>query len=452
MPDQLEQFKHISLQLTKQGIASPGGYPRPSSRSVTNKGNRDGHGRSLQNSVSSIVSSWQSELDRRQKEGLPDTPALPSFLLQVDPDSFDADSLRGFDIEVVLELEDGYILGASSDAELTQLQEKIEKFIAEERGGGKIAEIWQILEGQFERLEYILSPDLLARWDQILDDHSYILDVSIACVGLTQNFPNFPPKKEDEEPETYANRVARWTDKRNQTIEEWDQLQLNREDDFENFVRGLGGHCLLLGDRDDRSHLALLPDSFSGRIEISGKGLKDLAANYPYVFEISEPEQTSESLANRTTTATERPSFTLSPPSATAPKVCIIDSGIQESHRFLRAAMDTESSISWVPGEEHQKADYVSGGGHGTRVAGAVLYPQGIPWEAEGETAICWIQNARVLDRDCYLPTDLYLPDILNRIVDIYYRQHGTRIFNQSITSKSPCRKIYMSAWAAEID
>jgi hypothetical protein len=183
MPERPEQFKHIPLRLTKTDFARPGRPPRRSERSNANRGDAGGHGGKLKSSVSSIISDWKDTLEKRQQEGMPDIPNVPSFILQVDPNSFDADELRKFGIEVILELEDGYILGASADADLTQLQQKIENFITAQ-GNLQVAEIWNILEGRFERLEYILSPDLRARWDQILDDHIYIVDVSIACVGL----------------------------------------------------------------------------------------------------------------------------------------------------------------------------------------------------------------------------------------------------------------------------
>jgi hypothetical protein len=451
MPERLEQFKHIPLKLTKSDFARPGRSPRRSARSNANRGDAGGHGGKLKSSVSSIVSGWKVTLEKRQSEGMLDIPTLPSFLLQVDPKSFDADNLKSFGIEVVLELEDGYILGASSDAELTKLQEKIEKFILEERGGGKVAEIWEILEGKFERLEYILSPDLLARWDQIHDAQTYTVDVSIACVGLNSKFSEYPRQENNEQPERYARKVARWTDRRDQTLQDWENLQLSRENDFENFVKELGGNFLLLGDHEDRSRLALLPDSFSSRIEISGRGLKDLVANYPYVFEVSELDQIAEPLTDRALETTDQPSFTLEPPSSSAPKVCVIDSGIQENHRLLHVAVDIINSRSWVPFEADQTIDRVSGGGHGTRVAGAILYPQGVPRIGQ-QTAICWIQNARVLGQDCLLPERLYMPEVLKSIVDFYYSQTSTRIFNHSINSSAPCRRIYMSAWAAEID
>ena len=145
------------------------------------------------------------------------------------------------------------------------------------------------------------------------------------------------------------------------------------------------------------------------------------------------------------------PSFQLEPPESNAPKVCVIDSGIQERHSLLKPAIDSKPSNSWVPGEINNTADCVGNGGHGTRVAGAVLYPRTIPRNGK-EKAVCWIQNARVLDANCKLPKQLFPPDLLGDIVEFYYGQTGTRIFNHSITGSVPYRSRYMSAWAAAID
>ena len=449
----MSNYPHIQFQLTASGTAysNPNNRPRPSALSRQNRSNPVGHGGNLKASVSSIISTWQNTQEKRRKDGFPDIPNCPSLLLKVDPQSFDADSLKSFGIEVILELEGGYILGASVDTDLTKLQEKIETFILRESGAIKVAEILEISEGKLQCLEDILSPDLLRHWDQILDEQIYTVEISIACVGLNPKFSDYPAQKHDETAERYATRISRWIDKRDQTLQEWETLQLERENDFENFVREIGGRFLFLGDYDDRPHLALLPDSFSSRIEISGKGLKDLVINYPYVFDVAETEQLFEPLSRQHDEKSEQSSFRLNPPLESAPKVCIIDSGIQESHPLLRVAVDSSNSLSWVPGETDQKADYVSDGGHGTRVAGAVLYPQGVPRTGQ-ETAICWLQNARVLGRDRRISDRLYLPETLNEIVDFYYKKIRTRIFNHSINSSAPCRKIYMSAWATAID
>jgi len=450
MSESSNSFPHTRLKFLKEGTAVSGRSPRPSPRSAGNSSSRDGHGNSLKSSLSDITSSWQTNRETRKKEELPDLPNALSLVLQVDPQSFDADALKSFGIEVILELEDGYILGASVDTDLTQLQQKIDLFIAEGHGGGKVGEIWQILEGRLGKLEYILSPDLLANWEAIVDEQSYIIDVSIACVGINSKFAEFPIELEGGSSERFAVRVARWSDKRDQTLQKWDELLEERETDFRNFVSACGGIIPQGTMYDDRSHFNLLPDSFSCRVEIFGKGLKDIALNYPYVFDISEPEQFANLDTQSDDLPDTPPSFILEPPAADAPKICIIDSGIQENHPLLKAAIDDGNSRSWVPSQS-ATADQVEGGGHGTRVAGAFLYPQGIPLTPK-QNAIAWIQNARVLDNQCHLSKKLRVPETLTSIVTFYHGQTGTRLFNHSIASLSPCRVTYMSAWAATID
>ena len=68
----------------------------------------------------------------------------------------------------------------------------------------------------------------------------------------------------------------------------WDELRISREGEVEHFVTSYGGKILNI--LDNRAVEAALPDSFTVRIEIVGKGLKDFVLNYPYLFEVVEPE------------------------------------------------------------------------------------------------------------------------------------------------------------------
>ncbi|BAU16033.1 hypothetical protein LEP3755_66000 (plasmid) [Leptolyngbya sp. NIES-3755] len=451
MSNASQPFPHIFLKFVKSGTATPGSFPRPTQQSLANKGDAGGHGGRLKTSVSSIVSDWQTVREQRKQEGKPDLPDAAPLILKVDPQTFDADKLKSFGIEVILELEDGYIIGASADSGLTQLQQKIEKFIREEHGGGGVAQIFEILEGRFGRLECILSEELLARWDQIKDDENYTVEVSIACVGLTSQFSDYPRRAEGETDERYARKIARWSDRRQQTEQQWDDLQWNRQSDFLDFIKIYQPEIIQDASWDDRSHIALLPDSFSCVIEIRGKGLKDLVTNFPFVFDVSEPEQFAEPAIGIPFPPSAEPAFILEPPSLTAPRVCVIDSGMQEKHQYLASAIDADYSQCWIPGESDRTSDDVTGGGHGTRVASAILYPRGLP-ESGSYPAVCWLQNARVLNRDCVVPRKLNLSEVLNEIVEFYYNRTGTRIFNHSITGSVPCRLQYMSAWAAEMD
>ncbi|HBE19715.1 MAG TPA: subtilase family protease [Cyanobacteria bacterium UBA11149] len=448
-----DQFPHIQLKLKTQGTAAS---PPPASRkqhpqTAKNLSDRWGHGRKLRSSIHSLVSYWQDIQEQRDQE---DKPPLPEkakpIVLQIDPTAFDAEDLRKYGIEVIAELENGYIIGASAnDPELSELQTKLNKFIQQERGGNKIAEIWDILDGS-KRPEYILSPELLNQWDKIMDEQIYTVDVGIACIGTKSQLPNCPKRNDGESDDKYTKRINTWINKRDITYQEWDSLKSTREDELTDFVNSYQGDVINIVDGSiPRS--AELSDSFSCRIQISGKGLKDLVLNFPYIFDVSEPDEFAEIIQRQGLSDREEPSFTLEPPEPNAPKVCVIDSGIQERHSLLKAAIDAENSRSWVPGEKDRTADYVSDGGHGTRVAGAVLYPSTIPRQGT-QQAVCWIQNARILDANCQLSEQLFPPNILGDIVEFYHGKTGTKIFNHSITGSVPCRTQYMSAWAAAID
>ena len=106
MPDSAD-FPHLPLRLARQGMAAlqGGGGRKVSSITAANKGDAGGHGRKLKSSVDLITTTWQTEQEKRKEEGKPDLPDAVSFILQVDPDAFDADSLKSFGIEVVADLD-----------------------------------------------------------------------------------------------------------------------------------------------------------------------------------------------------------------------------------------------------------------------------------------------------------------------------------------------------------
>jgi hypothetical protein len=449
MVERSDRFPHIQLSLAKEGIASPQGGGRNNPQTLANYGDRWGHGSRLNSSVSSITTNWKDTQQKREEEEQPELPKSRRIILKIDPSSFDPESLKSYGIELIAEIEDGYIIGASADLELSELRNKIGKFIREEHGGGKVAEIWDLIDG-IQKPEYILSPELMAHWDRVKDDQIYTVDVGIACVGIKSKLPNCPKRETNESDEHFEKRVNRWIDKRDLTYEKWDEIKSEREDEFTEFIQTYQGKILDIVD-GSIPQSAKLPDSFSCRIQISGKGLKDLVFNFPYIFDVSEPDVFAEFVNGEALSDVETPTFKLQAPKLNAPKVCVIDSGIQERHPLLKAAIDCDNSTSWVPGETDQFADRVRNGGHGTRVAGAVIYPITIPRTGK-EKAICWIQNARVLDVNCQLPKQLFPPKLLGDIVDFYHGKTTTRIFNHSITGSVPCHTQYMSPWAAAID
>ena len=268
--------------------------------------------------------------------------------------------------------------------------------------------------------------------------------------GVSPPQSDYPKQKADESNDIFSKRCQNWLNRRDGTYEEWDDLAFERQQEFINFVEGYDGRIISSFIEGDIPNAAKLPDSFSCRIKISGKGLRDLVFNFPYIFDVSELDEFAE-IIPQPDISVASPTFKLEAPKSNAPKVCVIDSGIQERHSLLKAAIDAQNSTCWIPGKINETADGVSNGGHGTRVAGAVLYPRAIP-RTGNEKAVCWIQNARVLDTDRKLPEQLFPPNLLGNIVGFYNDKTETRIFNHSITGSLPCRTQYMSAWAAAID
>ena len=187
------------------------------------------------------------------------------------------------------------------------------------------------------------------------------------------------------------------------------------------------------------------------RLRISGKGLRDLVLTYAYIFEVVEPDDIELPQRNHQDDSTPDPGTMPGAPDENAPTVCIVDSGIQEGHILISAAVAGDESHCFLPGvPTDQVADLVEPGGHGTRVAGAILYGESVnPLPKH----LFWIQNARVLDKNCKMPLRLYPPEAIRAVVKRYNEgPRATRIFNQSINASAGCRSTRMSAWAAEID
>lgn len=183
-----------------------------------------------------------------------------------------------------------------------------------------------------------------------------------------------------------------------------------------------------------------------------GAGFTDLIKNYPNLFEVVPPDEFAGFTSSEIEKADLGEAFRLMPPPEGGPTICVIDSGIQEGHRWLEPAIRPDESLCFIPGEEPDDvADYVRPGGHGTRVAGACLYPQSVPMSGE-HSAPFWLLNARVLDEDCRLRQTIFPPDLLGVVVRHYFQSRGTRIYQHSITSDGPCRTERMSHWAAKID
>lgn len=511
MPPTNSPFPHLSLVLRYDGTARfPQAVRKGHPKTKAAQDDRAAHSGGLSHSASTVSTEWRLRIADRERKDLPVLPKNMPLLLEVDT-SIDMDELRKFfGFELISEEEEGFVIVATVDLDLNALLEKLRDFTGQVKGSGAVAKIHKLHEDA-ERIPHILSERLQEIWPNLAEDADYVVDVGVACAGVVQINPRPNPpnrrgpesdekydlrqanhelrrqardeartdgvdgiegtestrnptkakplkRRERESDEAWAKReadyVARlkeWEDARVAAYEQWDKLSIERTAQVENFVAAYRGE--IIGIYADPEAGAYLAEDFTLRLRINGKGLRDLVLNYPFLFEVVEPDDIALPQTSREAIDRARDEITLAPPPENAPAVCVIDSGIQERHYLLEAAIDGKSSWCLIPGESPTDvADYVRPAGHGTRVAGAILFGENIPRTGRHQLS-CWIQNARVLDKRASLPDRLFPPAMLRAIVNRFLNgDRRTRIYNHSIASGTPCRTRHMSAWAAEID
>lgn len=452
MPEQ-RNFEYLPLLRRYQGPARLHGGGKPSPQTRANKNARQAHSADLRAAAQSLSANWQERKAQREGQALPAIPKDIPILLQVDP-GLDLDALREkFSFEIVAEQEEGYVIVASKDIQITPFLEMLEGFAVEVHGSATIAQVHRLFDdpAQTDRLGRILSERLMAEWGSISDEQVYIVDIGIACAG-TQDIPDPPKRGKRATDAEWATKESEWSQARANAYDLWDRIKIEREEEITQFANFYHAEILHLIDGAEFD-AGVLPDSFTIRLKIVGMGLKDFVLNYAYVFEVVEPEDIV--LPQRTVGEGTRPELAVAPtaPDADAPSVCLIDSGIQEAHVLIQPAIDQATSHCFLPGKNAKDVgDEVAPGGHGTRVAGAVLYGEVVPKDGTPQLPF-WIQNARVLNENNRMPVELFPPEAMRAAVErFHYGAHHTRIFNHSINAQGYCRTRYMSAWAAEID
>jgi hypothetical protein len=444
-------FEHLPLILRYQGPARLRGGGEPSPQTRANRQAYQAHSESLRRSTQSMGANWRERQAQREQDNLPVIPEGVPFLLQVDP-SLDLDALRDkFAFEIVAEEEQGFVIVAAENIDLEPFMAMVDAFSVQIHGSATIAQIHRLYEDSDDRLSRILSERLVAEWPNIAHDQPYVFDIGIACTG-TREIPPRPKKGKRDTDLDWAKKERDWSQARIEAYQAWDEIKRAREADVEEFAEFYQAEIIHMVDRE-AFKAAVLPDSFTVRLRIVGGGLRDFVLNYPYVFEVVEPDDIR--LPQHAEHGAEEPERVPAPapPDADAPAVCVIDSGIQEAHVLLQPAVDGVTSRCFLPGSEPDDVgDFVPPDGHGTRVAGAILYGETVANGGDLQLPF-WIQNARVLDGNNIMPDALFPPEVIRAVVERYH--HGprhTRIFNHSINAFSYCRLRHMSTWAAEID
>ncbi len=451
-------FPHLHLAF--QGSYEPKfpPAPHPNAEVDTNRADPKGHANRLRGILGGMRRSDEELRRLRAEMGLPAIPADKGFLLRL-PEGVDVDQLvRALGVELVAETAEGLMLVSSVDLQFTKLEEVLRLFEVGERGGGSGASLLDIYEqpDDTRRLQNILAPEVFALWP-LADATIYTFDLGIQTATSTRDvkWPPVKPKKNETEAEFLHRREAERSKVWEQANDEWDENADARVNELNQFIQHYGGEIIsgMISDSAHQEEVGMVfPDSVQVRVRMNGAGFRDVILNFAHLFDVVLPPElqqpASESHGNQV-----QPQIVVHPPSDGAPTVCVIDSGIEEGHRWLEPAIDSATSRCFLPGvTTDDVADYVRPQGHGTRVAGAVLYPDRIP--AAGEVdPVAWIQNARVLDANNKLPDALTPEEYLQQVVVHFHAAPRlTKIFNHSINANVPCPKQRMTSWAAKLD
>jgi hypothetical protein len=379
------------------------------------------------------------------------------FVMRI-PDGADPDEFAyKLGVELVAETDGGFMLVATEDLSFQRLEEVLADFAAGDRGGGAAASLLEVFESPDDphRIERILAPDVLQMWP-FGDEQDYVLDISIQTAEGTRSFKIARVRKRSaEDAESWQQRKdAARMDALEKADEEWTTEAEHRFAKLSELVSFYGGELLtgvVAAQPAEFASIIHFPDSFQVRARISGRGWKDII-NFPNVFEVSLPDDVEQPLPPSGVREGEEAPEVVSPDDH-APAVCVVDSGIQEGHIWLEAAIDTETSRCFLPGRQvNEVEDEVQPSGHGTRVAGAVLYPRDVPVNGLVQP-LMWLQNARVLDANNQVPKELPPAKYVEEVVAHFQgSEKATRLYNHSVTANTPCTRRRMSTWATKID
>lgn len=440
------EYQHLNFyKVVKNKAKYNQGFGPKSVVTQNNKNNRENHYQKLFTNISHLENYYNAYFaNKKRKTNSENTFIEIPLLLQIDVDADIFNDLYKYGLEFICEDEDGYILVATNTEGLKAFKDKLNKFRSydskENKGSGKVAEIHEICNEKLP--EKRLSSYLFQQYP-FNEQQEYTVDISIDCKGLEPfHISNI---RKNESLLEYKARVKQ--EKLNK-YKEWDDFLDVRADSFLEFLSDYdnGEYEILTQTTCDYTELEQIPESVDFRIKLLGKILNDITQNYPYVFEISEPDdidctQVSFDIID------DNNLLTIIEPNKNDPIVCVIDSGIQEGHKYIKNAIKEEFSVNYTDDETYY--DEVGGGGHGTRVAGRIIFPSDIPQDGEYQTP-CWVINSKVLNKNCKIPENKMPASLYEKIIDSNHLI--AKIYNSSINSSTPVLRKHMSSWAAKLD
>ncbi len=435
-------FRHLELRFRADGIPKYKGFPSADETTRANRTSFQQHGQAMVAAAREALNDLETRANARNAS-LPAMPPDFAAVAKIDPKA-SANVLRNLGFEIVGEQQEGVVLVASPDSTIAKLVSAAEKFSRKEVGGGSVAQLHHISASADDKLRAVVSDQLRKQMEQLAESTLVVVEIGIS-VGVVKLPKKHTSQRANESGAVFARRVARYELKREIATTTWDERKTNREDAILRIIHQYQSNADDIVDRlvDEAS----LPDSFTVRARLPLSAVADIAINFPHVFEIAESDEI-EGTTSYPASGSTRPGAEVQEPHDAAPLVCIIDSGLQEAHPFLIPAVRQDLSRNYVPGE-NTVADEVPGGGHGTRIAGAVLLGAHEPSGLGAVEPPCFLANARILDARNGLSGRIFVPRLFRQIADDF---GDAKIFNLSVNTLGPCRTTYMSAWAAEID
>ena len=239
-------FMHLPLPLLFQGKPKLRGGGAVSAQTKRNTANRIAHGGYMKHRSAELSRFWKERRAERSENALPEIETGIPILIEIDP-SADIDFLRGLGFEIVCEIEEGFIIVATEDVDLSVLNEKADAFIANITARcNSPAKVYALCEDS-DRLKRVLSKELYAKWATISPDEVYIIDIGVSCCGNVA-LPKRPKRKDDETDEHYYVREQRWMEKFNAAYMTWDEIKIKREEAIESFVSDYSGEVMQLAD------------------------------------------------------------------------------------------------------------------------------------------------------------------------------------------------------------
>ena len=186
-------FTHLPLPLLFQGKPKLRGGGAASAQTKRNTANRIAHGGYVKRRSAELSRFWKERRAERSENALPEIETGIPILLEIDP-SVDIDFLRGLGFEIVCEIEEGFIIVATEDVDLSVLNEKADAFIANVTARcNSPAKVYALCEDG-DRLKRNLSKTSMQNGQQF-HQMQYILSTLALVAVETSSCQNVPIEK-----------------------------------------------------------------------------------------------------------------------------------------------------------------------------------------------------------------------------------------------------------------